>query len=51
MWAVAGAEDPLELLAGHDRHDPEAVLALGLLKVGADMVELAVVPARPVRSP
>ena len=47
--AVAGAEDPLELLAGHDRHDPEASLTLGRLQVGADVVELAVIPTRPVR--
>ena len=33
------------LLAGDDRHDPEAPLALGAVQVGADVVELAVIPA------
>ena len=46
--AVAGADDPLKLLAGHDRHDPEAALTLGTLQERADMVELAVIPTRPV---
>jgi hypothetical protein len=41
----AGAEDPRKLLAGDDRHDPEAPLALGGVQVRADVVELAVIPA------
>jgi hypothetical protein len=48
LGAVARAEDPLELLAGHDRHDPEPALTLRRLQVRADVVELAVIPARPV---
>jgi hypothetical protein len=38
-------EDLLDLLGNHDRYHPVAALPLGLLKVGADMVELAIVPA------
>jgi hypothetical protein len=38
-------EDLLDLLSNHDRHHPTAALPLGLLQVGADMVELAIVPA------
>ena len=29
----------------HDRHYPEAALTFGLVQIGADMIELAVVPA------
>jgi hypothetical protein len=32
--AVAGADDPLELLARHDRHHAEAALTLGALQDG-----------------
>jgi hypothetical protein len=46
--AVAGAHDPLKLLAGHDRHDPETALALSGLQIGTDMIELAVIPTRSV---
>ena len=42
---LGGAEDPLELLGGHDGHHPEASLVLSGLEIGMDMVELAVVPA------
>jgi hypothetical protein len=38
-------EDLLDLLSNHDRHHPTAALPLGLLQVGADVVELAIVPA------
>jgi hypothetical protein len=47
--ALGGAVDPLELLGGHDGHDAVATVALGPLQVRPDMVQLAVVPARPVR--
>jgi hypothetical protein len=47
--AVAGADDPLELLAGDDRHDPEAPLALCGLQIGPHVVELAVIPTRAIR--
>ena len=47
--AVLGAEHPLELLGGHDGDDPGATLGLGPLEVGTNVVQLAVVPARPVR--
>ena len=43
--AAGGGEHPLELLGRHDRDHPEAALPLGLLQVGADVVELAVIPA------
>ena len=33
------------LWANHDRHYPEAALTFGLVQIGADMIELAVVPA------
>ncbi len=42
-------EHPLELLGGHDRHHPEPPLGLGALQVGADVVELAIIPAGAVR--
>jgi hypothetical protein len=38
-------EELLDLLGNHDRHHPVAALTLGLLQVGADVVELAIVPA------
>ena len=43
--AVLGTEDPLELLGGHDGDDTAAALRLSRLEIGADVVELAVVPA------
>lgn len=45
----APAEDPLELLAGDDRHHPEAPIVLRRLQQRAHMVELAVTPAGAVR--
>ena len=47
--AVAGADHPLELLASDDRDDAKAALALGPFQVGADVIELAIIPARPIR--
>ena len=47
--ASGAGVDPLELLTGHDRHDPEPVRPLGGIKVGADMIELAVIPTGPIR--
>ncbi len=46
---VPAAEDPLELLGGHDGHQPEATVVLCRLQVRPDVVELAVIPAGPVR--
>ena len=46
---VAAAEHPLELLRRDDRDDPEAALPLGPLQVRPHVVELAVVPPRPIR--
>src|SRR5439155_1592690 len=45
---VAARQDPLELLAGDNRDNAEAALAFGALQVRADVIELAVVPARPI---
>jgi hypothetical protein len=46
---LGGAVDhPRKLLAGHDRHHPEVALSLGRLKVGTDVVELAVIRPRPI---
>ena len=49
VGAVLGPEDPLHLLGRHDRHHPEAALALRRLQVGHHVVQLAVVEAGPVR--
>ena len=46
--AVLGAEDPLEFLGRHDGDDAGTTLGLGPLEIGADVIELAVVPAGPV---
>ena len=43
MWAC-------DLLGGDDGHHPEATFSFGRLKIGADVVELAVVPAGAVGS-
>ncbi len=43
--AVLGAVHPLELLGRHDGHHPELLVPLGPLEIGADVVELAVIPA------
>jgi hypothetical protein len=48
--SLVAHEDLLDLLGGHDRHHPVAAITLGLLQVGADVVELAVVPAGAVGS-
>jgi hypothetical protein len=45
LASLVAHEDLLDLLGGHDRHHPIAALALGLLQVRADMIELAIVPA------
>ena len=42
-------EDPLELLGGHDGHHPVAAARFGRVEIGADMVELAVIPTGPIR--
>lgn len=47
--AVAGGEHPLKLLAGDDRDHPEAPLAPGCLQKRTDMIELAIIPPRPIR--
>lgn len=49
LLAVSAREHPLKLLAGDDRHNPEASLPLGALQVRAHVVELAVIPTRAVR--
>lgn len=36
-------------MGGDDGHDPEAVFLVGAVEVGADVVELAVIPAAAVR--
>jgi hypothetical protein len=45
LASLVAHEDLLDLLGHYDRHHPTAALPLGLLQVGADVVELAVVPA------
>jgi hypothetical protein len=47
--AVAGREHPLELLAGNDRDHPKAAVSLSPLQMRADVIELAVIPPRPIR--
>ena len=42
------ALNPTELLGLDDGDDAGAVLGLGPFEVGTDMVELAVVPSRPI---
>jgi hypothetical protein len=42
---VAAVVNINDVLDGHDRYHPVAAITLGLLQVGADVVELAVVPA------
>jgi hypothetical protein len=39
----------LDLLGGDNGHHPDATLLLGQVEVGADMIELAVIPAGAVR--
>ena len=46
--AVLRAEHPLELLGLHDGDDAGAAFGLGFVEVGTDVVDLAVVPSRPV---
>src|SRR5205807_9466469 len=45
---LGGAEHPLELLGGDDGHHAVAPIPLGPLQVGADVIKLAVIPARTV---
>jgi hypothetical protein len=40
---VLGTKDPLELLGCDDGHHSETPVLLGLLEIGPDMIELAVV--------
>jgi hypothetical protein len=42
--SAAAGEHPLELLAGDDRDDPKPALALGLLEVLPNVIELAIIP-------
>jgi hypothetical protein len=41
---LGGAEHPLEFLGGHDRHHPTTTGSLRTVQVGADVIELAVIP-------
>jgi len=51
LLTVAAREHPLVLLTGDDRDHPVASLPLGALQMRAHVIELAVIPARPVGLP
>ena len=49
LGLLGGAEHPLELLGGDDRDNTVAACGLRSFKIGTHVIELAVVPAGPVR--